>query len=269
MFYAEQIVGSIFRFSLIYADLYSKYTVDQYYQKFNIFKYKNPIIELFSHLSHFGILLKKWKSCLAFQYFPDLNVKYFLSHIQTWSRHFFKRLHSISVKKSTFLNLGLTIDTSIWTALKFLWKTKVTFSLDSRQGALASSWPSTFHYLLLAFFFFSFYLLSFSSDKINWHRATPPLFIILCWLLSLAGQSKPLLKRKTRNYIAEQDTNTQLLWGNIYIHKFLEIIFIFTNVSISKSLNKCWNLPFWKTVGYWNEFLTNVQIYQMFIKCSN
>ena len=151
----------------------------------NIFKYKNPIIELFSHLSHFGILLKKWKSCLAFQYFPDLNVKYFLSHIQTWSRHFFKRLHSISVKKSTFSNLGLTIDTSVWTALKFLWKKSdfffrlqtrcigieltLNFSLSFacfflfflfpfifffRQDKLASGYPSTFHYPLLAFFFF-------------------------------------------------------------------------------------------------------------------
>ena len=58
-------------------------------------------------MSHFGILLKKWKSLWtqAFQYFPDLNIKYFPTNIQTWSRIYFKRrLHRtlLSVKKSTF-----------------------------------------------------------------------------------------------------------------------------------------------------------------------
>ena len=188
MFYTEQILGSIFRFSMIYADLCSKYTVDQFYQKFNIFKYKNPIIELFSHLSHFGILLKKWKSCLAFQYFPDLNVKYFLSHIQTWSRHFFKRLQSISVKKSTFWNLGLTIGPSVWTALKLLWKTKMTFPLESRQGAFASGYPWLFIIFCLLFLFIFYILSLFFSDMVHWHRANSQLFVIN-WLLSLFGQS--------------------------------------------------------------------------------
>ena len=159
MFYTEQILGSIFRFSMIYADLCSKYTVDQFYQKFNIFKYKNPIIELFSHLSHFGILLKKWKSCLAFQYFPDLNVKYFLSHIQTWSRHFFKRLQSISVKKIYILEFGPYYRPLCLNSLEITLKNKNDFSFRIQTRCIRIGLPLTFHYLLLAFLFI-FYILS-------------------------------------------------------------------------------------------------------------
>lgn len=112
------------------------------------FQVKSSLV--LSHLSHFGILLKKWKSLWtqAFQYFPDLNIKYFPTNIQTWSRIYFKRrLHRtlLSVKKSTF-EIRSSYRPLCLNSLEMILKNKNHFSFQKPPDI-----KCIFHYLSLAF----------------------------------------------------------------------------------------------------------------------